>query len=87
MKSIGYLVLINSAYPDTIAFSKTVAVEAANRFNPNAVNYIERTYTERRSASELAKMLAFDNNESREEILERVRRELDEFWEDKQLSS
>jgi len=87
MKSIGYLVLINNAYPDTIAFSKTVAVEAANRFNPNAVNYIERTYTERRSASELAKMLAFDNNESREEILERVRRELDEFWEDKQLSS
>ena len=87
MKAIGYLVLINSAYPDTIAFNKSVAMEAANRFNPNAVNYIERTYTERRSASELAKMLAFDNSETREEILARVRRELNEFWEDKKLSS
>lgn len=87
MKSIGYLVLINNAYPDTIAFSKSIAVEAANRFNPNAVNYIERTYTERRSASELAKMLAFDNNESREDILKRVRRELVEYWEDKKMSS
>jgi hypothetical protein len=87
MKAIGYLVLINNAYPETIAFNKKVAMEAANRFNPNAVNYIERTYTERRSASELAKMLAFDNNESREEILARVRRELNEYWEGKRLSS
>lgn len=87
MKAIGYLVLINNAYPETIAFNKQIAVEAANRFNPNAVNYIERTYTERRSASELAKMLAFDNTESREDILVRVRRELNAYWEGRLMSS
>ncbi len=80
MKAIGYLVLINNAYPDTIAFNKSLAIEAAKRFNPNAVGYIDRTYTERRSASELAKMLAFDNKESREDILRRVRCELNGFW-------
>ncbi len=85
MRAIGYLVLINNAYPDTIAFNKQMAVEAARRFNPNAVSYIERTYTERRSASELAKMLAFDNKESREEILERVRGELNSFWGGKKI--
>lgn len=86
MKAIGYLVLINHAYPDTIAFSKKLALEAANRFNPNAIAYIDRTYTDRRSASELAKMLAFDNSETREDILRRVRRELNAFW-DGQKSS
>lgn len=87
MKAIGYLVLINHAYPDTIAFNKKTALEAANRFNPNAIGYIDRTYTDRRSASELAKMLAFDNNETREDILSRVRQELNAFWEMHRLSS
>ncbi len=85
MKSIGYLVLINSAYPETIAFDKDVSLEIAERFNPKAAKYIIRTYTERRSASELAKMLAFDNCETREEVLKRVRRELTEFWKQKNL--
>jgi hypothetical protein len=85
MKSIGYLVLINNAYPETIAFDKDVSIEIAERFNPKAAKYITRTYTERRSASELAKMLAFDNCETREEVLTRVRRELKEFWQYKNL--
>ncbi len=85
MKSIGYLVLINNAYPETIAFDKDVSIEIAERFNPKAAKYITRTYTERRSASELAKMLAFDNCETREEVLMRVRRELKEFWQNKNL--
>ncbi|OQX59930.1 MAG: hypothetical protein B5M52_01860 [Helicobacteraceae bacterium 4484_230] len=81
MKPIGYLVLINNAFPDTIAFDKEDSIEIAKRFNPKAVKYVSRTYTERRSASELARMLAFDNNETREEILERVRNELNHHWE------
>ncbi len=85
MRSIGYLVLINNAYPETIAFDKEVSLEIAERFNPKAAKYITRTYTERRSASELAKMLAFDNCETREDVLKRVRRELNEFWRAKKL--
>ena len=85
MRSIGYLVLINNAYPETIAFDKDVSLEIAERFNPKAAKYITRTYTERRSASELAKMLAFDNCETREEVLNRVRRELKEYWKSKKL--
>ena len=80
MKAIGYLVLINNAFPDTIAFNKDDSIDIAKRFNPKALKYITRTYTERRSASELARMLAFDNSESREEILDRVRRELETHW-------
>ncbi|RLA73300.1 MAG: hypothetical protein DRG24_00530 [Epsilonproteobacteria bacterium] len=80
MKAIGYLVLINNAFPDTIAFNKEDSIDIAKRFNPKALKYITRTYTERRSASELARMLAFDNSESREEILDRVRRELETHW-------
>ena len=80
MKAIGYLVLINNAFPDTIAFDKDDSIDIAKRFNPKALKYITRTYTERRSASELARMLAFDNSESREEILDRVRRELETHW-------
>jgi len=80
MKAIGYLVLINNAFPDTIAFNKEDSIDIAKRFNPKALKYITRTYTERRSASELARMLAFDNSESREEILDRVRRELEVHW-------
>ncbi len=80
MKAIGYLVLINNAFPDTIAFDKDDSIDIAKRFNPKALKYITRTYTERRSASELARMLAFDNSESREDILDRVRRELEHHW-------
>ncbi|MBN2897043.1 MAG: hypothetical protein JXK05_14265 [Campylobacterales bacterium] len=85
MRSIAYLVLINNAYPETIAFDKDVSLEIAERFNPKAAKHITRTYTERRSASELAKMLAFDNCETREEVLRRVRNELAEFWKQKNL--
>ncbi len=80
MKPIGYLVLINNAFPETIAFDKKDSIEIAKRFNPKAVKYVTRTYTERRSASELARLLAFDNNETREEIIIRVKRELNTYW-------
>jgi len=44
------------------------------------MKYVEKHYSERLSASELAKMLAFDNTETREEVLDRLRAELSDFW-------
>ena len=80
MRPIGYLVLINNEHPDTIAFDKELSLDIARKFNSKAVKYVEKHYTERLSASELAKMLAFDNTETREQVLERLRSELSDFW-------
>ena len=80
MRAIGYLVLINNAYPETIAFDKEEALEIAKRFNPKAVKLINRKCNERQSASELAKILAHDNTETREDILNRVRDGIDTFF-------
>ncbi|MBU1643150.1 hypothetical protein KKE54_07285 [bacterium] len=80
MRPIGYLVLINNEHPDTIAFDKELSLDIARKFNVKAVKYVEKHYTERLSASELAKMLAFDNTETREQVLERLRAELNDFW-------
>ena len=80
MRPIGYLVLINNEHPDTIAFDKELSLAIAKKFNLKAVKYVEKHYTERLSASELAKMLAFDNTETREQVLERLRAELNDFW-------
>lgn len=80
MKPIGYFVLINSDYADTIAFDKPTALEIAQKLNPKAVKKLNREYSERLSASELARILAFDHDESRVETLNRVRDELSEHW-------
>ena len=80
MRPIGYLVLINNEHPETIAFDKELSLDIARKFNVKAVKYVEKHYTERLSASELAKMLAFDNTETREQVLERLRAELNDFW-------
>ena len=83
MRAIGYLVLINNAYPETIAFDKNEAMEIAKRFNPKAMKLINRKCNERQSASELAKILAHDNTETREDILHRVRTGIDNFFKEK----
>jgi len=80
MRPIGYLVLINNEHPDTIAFDKELSLAIAKKFNVKAMKYVEKHYSERLSASELAKMLAFDNTETREQVLERLRSELNDFW-------
>ena len=80
MKPIGYFVLINSDYADTIAFDKTTALEIAQKLNPKAVKKLNREYSERLSASELSRILAFDHDETRVETLDRVRTELDAHW-------
>jgi len=80
MRPIGYLVLINNEHPDTIAFDKELSLSIAKKFNAKAMKYVEKHYTERLSASELAKMLAFDNTETREQVLDRLRTELNDFW-------
>ena len=80
MKAIGYFVLINNAYADTIVFDKETSIEIAQQFNPKAIKKINREYSERLSASELARILAFDHDETRVETLNRVRNELNDHW-------
>ncbi|MDD5373358.1 MAG: hypothetical protein PHO62_08040 [Sulfurimonas sp.] len=82
MRPIGYMVLLNSHFRDTIAFSEAEAKRAAEMFCPAAKGRVGvNDGEEKHSVADLAAIFAsLDKKENRFEVLERIKSELEDYW-------
>lgn len=80
MRTIGYIVLINRAHPDKISYTKEEAIAIAKELRPAAERRIKNDDTDSFCTSQLASWFASTDRESRDEILTRVRKELELHW-------
>ena len=82
MREIGFLVQINELYPDKMNFTLEEAKEVAGRFKKNTKRKLERLKGEDISSSRIAAVLAEGEKETKEEILARVRSNINAHWQE-----
>lgn len=83
MSETGFQLELSRHFPDLFAYSAARAVAAAKKVEPRALRQIEKHFTlggEPLSTNELAKMFASYHNETREQVLARVRLSLENYW-------
>ena len=83
MNAKGFQVLIEREHPFMFAFNQSQCEALCEKFEPRCLNRVRRHFMEggaRLCASELGSWFSSYAKETREERLERIRRELEDHW-------